>query len=189
MLYQILMWYIRGVILLWNSSSSFTLRQHAAAPSARIQGTVFWLGANLDPQQPDTDQYLIGLSFSLLFSVLRHISWFFSQQSRLHWLILLPGIKTIALIHIHQRNLIVARISLAQSWPITKKQCHGGLTCQNRSGLRTEVMRDSGNIGSDWVYINSTPPFKCLQTRQLLFIYYTKVLEFGVLAGSWKCFT
>lgn len=109
-----------------------SLRASVHAPSVRIHGAVIWLGANLDLQQPVTDQYLIGFGSSLLFSVFRHAPWFSSQPPRLRWLTLLAEIKTPVLSRLHQGDLTGARPRLAQSWPITEQQCHGGLTCQDR---------------------------------------------------------
>lgn len=109
-----------------------SLHASVHAPSARIHGAVIWLGANLEPRQPVTDQYLIGLGSSLLFSVLRHILWFSPQLPHLRWLTLLPEIKTPALIRFHWGDLPGARPSLAQSWPVTEEQYHSSLTCQDR---------------------------------------------------------
>lgn len=79
-----------------------------------------------------------------------------------------------------------------QGWHSSHQSQRSSVTAASPArtiGLKTVVRRDGENVGSDWVDINSTPHFKCLQTSQLLIIYYTKVLESGVLAGSWKRFT
>lgn len=165
----------------------------------RLRG--FRLGANLD-LQPVGAQHLIGFFCpSVLFNVSIYAPAFsvatMPVLTNLVCEIEKPALISLWLaprmIHENQGDLTGVKPRLLAVFPWhrpdqSQRSSSTGLTCEDS---QTE---DEGDAG--WrkrqlklVRYSSTPHFKCLKTCLLLIIYDTKVVESGVLAGSWNCFT
>lgn len=132
---------------------SLYVRVHAS--STRIHGLVIWLGANLDLQHPDRDQYLISFGSSGLFSVFRCALWFSAATmpalanfvSEIKTSVLISLWLTSRMIHDNHGDFtgvkprLAGCFPLALSRPITEEQCHGSLTCEDS---RSEDRGDAG---------------------------------------------